>query len=611
MARTITTFFKSLLAILLSLIVSIVLLFVAIAAITIGAAEYFAPAIKSPKQGSVLEINLSEEISDSPIKMPLINLRKMSIEQGSSLSLLSSLRALEAAAEDPNITALSLRMDGENRPSLAMAEELRDAVARFKTSSGKPVYGYSQSYSQSTYYLASIADSLYVEPLGGVEWQGIASAGYYYGDMLREVGVGVEAFRPEACSYKSAIEPYTSAAPSEESREQSQRLVDELWRGVLDQVSQARNIKTNALKQLAQNEILVESGQALKSGLIDVVGYTDEYEKAFERCGVMRNKDGNLRRVTLFDYSLLQQQALDAQQGSEALLSSKKIGVIYADGVIMDGESEGGSDPIVGSQTLCRLLSKAREDESVKAVILRVNSPGGSALAADAMWREVELLRKEKPVVVSMGSYAASGGYYISAPADMIVANRYTLTGSIGVYSIMFNYAEAMSQKLKINIDGVGSEPSADFGRTPRKLNAAEQAAMRRSVDEVYTAFTTKVSEGRNLPIGVVSTLSGGRVWSGVEAEACGLADAVGGIHKALSIAVDRSSLSKGDYQVVEISNEESGIDMLMSMIGVSISTAFNIGEAIEVATPAMRQLKRIEAAPKGLIMHAPEQIRF
>ncbi len=607
MATTIKTLFKSLFAILLSLIISLVLFIVALAAIVVGVVGYIAPAIKSPEQGSVLEINLSEEISDSPLKMPLINLRKMSIEPGSSLSLLSTLRALEAAAADPNITALSLRMDGENHPSLALAEELRDAIVLFKESSGKPVYGYSQSYSQSAYYLASVADSLFVEPLGGIEWKGIATSGYYYGDLFKEIGVGVEAFRPAKCLYKSAIEPYTLASQSSESREQSQRLVDELWRGVVGQLSKSRNVSSQVLRQLAQEEVLIDSSHAQKSGLVDVVGYYDEYEQAFERCGVMRgDKDGRLRRITLLDYSLLQQQNLDTSSSMTAL-SGSKIGVIYADGMIMDGRSEGGSDPIVGSETLCGLLRKAKDDKSVKAVILRVNSPGGSALAADAMWRSVELLRKKKPVVVSMGSYAASGGYYISAPVDMIVANRYTLTGSIGVYSLMFNYAESLSRNLKINIDGVGSEPSADFGRAPRALNAVERTAMLRSVDDVYTTFTTKVAEGRNLPIGVVSTLAGGRVWSGVEAEACGLADAVGGLHKAISIAVDRSSLSQGSYQVVEISNDESGMDLLMSMVGVSLQSLFDMGDM----TPAMRQLKRVESAPQGLIMHSSERVIF
>ncbi|MFI3269186.1 MAG: signal peptide peptidase SppA [Rikenellaceae bacterium] len=595
-------FFKSLFIILLSLCASVVLFALIIGGVIIGSVSYFAPSVEAPKRGSVLEINMSEEISDSPRQLPLFNLRKLSIEESSPLSLLSVLRAIEGAADDPNITALSLRLDGEYRLPLALAEELRGALERFRKSSGKPIYSYSQSYTQSNYYLATVADSLFLEPLGEIEWQGVAINSYYYGDLLRELGVGVEAFRPEACRYKSAVEPYLLSSQSEESREQSQRLVDELWRGVVGEVAEARGVDVAQLKSLAQSEILISSEVALRQHLIDRIAYRDQYDAALERCGVVRKKRGELQRISLLNYSLLQQQNLDLAAVESGGDGGNKVAVIYADGVIMSGRSEGGNDPVVGSQTLCSMLRRARADKSIKSVVLRVNSPGGSALAADVMWREVDLLQKTKPVIVSMGSYAASGGYYISAPADMIIADNYTLTGSIGVYGLLFNYAESLSKNLKINIDGVGSEPSADFGRTPRKLNAAERSALNRSVDEIYTSFSDKVASGRNLPIGVVGNISGGKVWSGKEAVACGLADDNGGLHKAIALAIERSSLKKGDYQIIEMDQERSGLQMLYSMVGAQINA---------LTPKELQQLTLTQKQKSGLIMQIPNIVWF
>ncbi len=605
------TFFKSLFAILMAIIASIVILCVAVVTIIYIGVGALTPAAEEIKCGTLLEINMSEVITDSPRIMPIANLRELSLDSAPSLSLLETLRALESAAEDPNITALSLRMDGMESLGLAMAEELRSAIELFKKSSGKPVYSYSQEYSQANYYLASIADSIYVHPLGGIEWQGIATASYYYGDLLKRLDIGVEAFRPAACKYKSAVEPYTRGSQSDESREQSQRLVDELWRGVAGQVSNARDIDPAELRRLAAEEILIDAKVAMQSSMVDGIAYRDEYDLALERTGIIRNKKGVLRRTTLAKYAYA--NSLSANSALE-LTGVNKVAIIYVDGVIVDGQSVNGSTQLVGSSTVVSQLRRASIDDDIKTVILRVNSPGGSAMAADVMWREVALLCEKKPVIVSMGSAAASGGYYVSVPSDIIVANRYTLTGSIGVYGLMTDYAGTLSNNLLINIDGAKSEPSADFGRVPRKLNGFERAAMMRSVNEIYDTFTTKVSEGRNLPIGVVMTLAGGRVWSGVEAESCGLIDGVGGLHHAISLAVDRVSLTAGDYQVVELTTEPEGVDLLLSMLGVKIRSMFasDIFPSLGVvdALP-LEELKIVTSAPRGLLMHEPEKVKF
>ncbi len=611
--KNMKTFLKTVLFTMLGVFTSFLLLSVVLLIVVAIWAEPFASSNEEIKTGTVLEINMSELIVDSPQMLSLSSFSDIGGSTTAPISLLSAYRALESAAEDPKITALSLRMDGVNGISLAHAEEIRGAIRLFRERSGKPVFSYAEDYSQVEYYLASVADTLSLHPLGSVEWQGVAMSSYYLGGLFKELGVDVEAFRPEACQHKSAVEPFTRSNQSSESREQSQRLVDVLWSGVVGEVAVARDIKAEELRRIAAEEVSVLATDAVKLKMIDRVGYRDEYDAMLERAGIIRNDKGVLRRVTLGRYA--ENQAVEAELSPSE--SSQKIAIIYADGDIVDGTSELGSSPLVGSVTLSSQLRRAREDKDVKGVILRVNSPGGSAMAADVMWREVELLRESKPVIISMGSYAASGGYYISAPSDMIVANKYTITGSIGVYGLIFSTAETFSRNLKINIDGAKSSPSADFGRTPRVLNATERRAVMRSVDGIYDTFTTKVSEGRNLPMGVVSTLSGGRVWSGIEAESNGLVDAIGGLHSALSLAITRSSISKDDYKIVEILEEPTGLDLFFSMLGVRVramfgdcflSSLFGVSSS-GFAMPA--EVRTMESAPQGLVMRSWEQLVF
>ncbi len=472
--------------------------------------------------------------------------------------------------------------------SLALLEELRDEISRFKES-GKFVVAYSDVYSQGGYYLASIADSLYLQPEGMVVWQGVAVSSTFYKGLLDKLNVEVEVFRPTECSYKSAVEPFLHSKMSSESREQSEVLVESIWSGIVEDVARSRNLTSEVLNKSASTLSSFVASQAVDSGLIDRVIYEDELESVFEGYGVELNPKGRANRVSLNAYI--------ESQNISTTSSDNKIAVVYAEGVIVDGKGEFGE---IGGDALATVLREVREDKGVKSVVLRVNSPGGSALASDVIWREMSLLRQQKPVVVSMGGYAASGGYYISAPADIIVADKFTITGSIGVYGVLFDIEKALSSKLGITSDTAKSNPSADFMRNSRPVTPIEREVMTRSVDQVYNTFTSHVSEGRNLSIEKVNEVAQGRVWSGADGRNLGLVDLIGGLKAAILIAVDRGGVA-GDFEIVErtvFTDDFEGI----------------LGSVISSNTPQSEYMKVFEGlyplkSQRGVVMFSPLRV--
>lgn len=604
-------FFKHLFISLAAFIVSALIFCIAIVVVIAISLASFSPTAEPLKRGTVLEINMNDSYVDSPQTPSLADLKELAYGTTSKVSTLDMLRALELAAVDSNITAISLRMDGAESLPLAMAEELRDALIKFKETSQKPIYAYAESYSQSEYYLASVADKIFVHPLGQIEWQGVAMNVLFWGDLISRAGAEVEIFRPEECRYKSAVEPYSRGSMSDESRAQSRRLVNTLWDGVVGQVSQSRGITPETLREVAAHQIVVGANEALRLTMVDEIAYQNSYVEALDEIGVVV-KEGSARRISFAKYAA----NMISENDISSLGGGDKIAIIYVDGTIVDGTSQPGggmSNNVVGSTTIVKQLREARFDDDIKGVVLRVNSPGGSAMAADVMWREVELLKAEKMVVVSMGSYAASGGYYISAPADAIIADRYTLTGSIGVYGMMVSYAETLSRNFHINIDGVGSEPSADFGRVPRAITPLERAAMMRGVDQVYESFTTKVSKGRNLPIGVVHALSGGQVWSGIEAESCGLVDGVGGLNIAINLLVERCGLKSGEFEIVEITELPDEFEALLMSLGAHVKSleSTSLWSLLNLDRSQIESDLRLLQGDDKVLLHTSERLEF
>ncbi len=508
---------------------------------------------------SILKIDLAETVTDAPMTDPMAGFNFMTMNVKSQMPLYKALQSIDAAASDDRIKGIYLRLNGAGGiESLAVLEELRHALAEFKKS-GKFIVSYNETYSQGAYYLASVADKIYLQPQGGMEWVGLASNGMFFKGLLDKLGVKAEVFRPTVCKYKSAVEPYILDKMSPANREQMQQLVDSMWKTLSETVAEARGIDYAALQRMTDRLEVVLPEDALEKGFVDSLLYEDQMNDVFAELEVEADDEDNYNFVSLSDYA--SQLSADLKH-----LASPQVAIVYADGEIVDGN--GNSQKIYGN-TLARTLADVREDEDIAAVVLRVNSPGGSALASDIIWREMELLKAEKPVVVSMGGYAASGGYYISCSADVIVADRMTLTGSIGVFGLMFNAHDALVNKLGVTVDGVQSNASSSFTMvTP--LSPVQRAAMMRGVDKVYETFTTNVANGRNLEIAHVLDIAGGRVWAGSDAKGIGLIDDFGGLKTAIALAADKAELGD-DYRVTEVLEQPEGFAAILASLNAQV----------------------------------------
>mgnify|MGYP000237917323 FL=1 len=549
------------------------------------------------KEGSILRIDFSEVINDAPSSDPLAGFDFRTLQSTRQLSLLKVLRTLEAAAVDDRIEGIYLRMNGTGGVTgTALIEELREAIELFKQS-GKFVVAYNETYSQWQYYLASAADRIYLQPEGGMDWSGLSTSLMFYKGLFDKLDLKAEVFRPTVCKYKSAVEPYILDRMSEANREQMQALVDSMWGTIAEAVAASRGIDVERLNEIADKLQVTLPEDALKYGFVDGLLYEDQMKEVFAELGVEDDGEGNYDFVSLGDYASMVGVDLDN-------LGADRVAVVYADGQIVDGEGYG--DAVYGN-SLAAELADVRRDEKVKAVVVRVNSPGGSALASDVIWREMELLRAEKPVVVSMGSYAASGGYYISCPADVIVADRLTLTGSIGVFGMFLNPIDALKNKLGITLDGVKSNASAGMGSV-EPLTPAQRASIMRGVDKVYETFTQDVAAGRNLPIEKVLDIAGGRVWSGSDALGIGLIDAYGGLKTAIALAVDKADLGE-NFRVVEVTQQPSGLAAMLSALNVSVRKAFVRSELQELfgGYDRVQRLLRMQ----GVLMYSPYEVEL
>lgn len=549
------------------------------------------------KEGSILRIDFSEVINDAPSSDPLAGFDFRTLQSTRQLSLLKVLRTLEAAAVDDRIEGIYLRMNGTGGVTgMALIEELREAIELFKQS-GKFVVAYNETYSQGQYYLASAADRIYLQPEGGMDWSGLSTSLMFYKGLFDKLDLKAEVFRPTVCKYKSAVEPYILDRMSEANREQMQALVDSMWGTIAEAVAASRGIDVERLNEIADKLQVTLPEDALKYGFVDGLLYEDQMKEVFAELGVEDDGEGNYDFVSLGDYASMVGVDLDN-------LGADRVAVVYADGQIVDGEGYG--DAVYGN-SLAAELADVRRDEKVKAVVVRVNSPGGSALASDVIWREMELLRAEKPVVVSMGSYAASGGYYISCPADVIVADRLTLTGSIGVFGMFLNPIDALKNKLGITLDGVKSNASAGMGSV-EPLTPAQRASIMRGVDKVYETFTQDVAAGRNLPIEKVLDIAGGRVWSGSDALGIGLIDAYGGLKTAIALAVDKAGLGE-NFRVVEVTQQPSGLAAMLSTLNVSVRKAFVRSELQELfgGYDRVQRLLRMQ----GVLMYSPYEVEL
>lgn len=591
-------FLKTTLAVVVGVLVSMALVFVIWMSLVAGAMASF-NKVTTVADNSILRIDLAETVVDAPNPNPLANLDMTTLQPRAEVTLYKAVQAIAAAAADDRIRGIYLRLNGAGGvDGTAVLEELRTAIEEFKKS-GKFVVAYNEYYFQGTYYLASAADKVYLQPEGLFEWRGLAANVMFYKGLIDKLDLDVEIFRPTVCKYKSAVEPYFLKRMSDENRRQMQAVLDSSWKTISESVAASRGIDIAHLNTLADNLTVALPEDALRERLVDGLIYEDQMDGVFEELGVKADDKGGHRFVSLGEYC--------SQLVPLGSYSSPQVAIVYADGEIVDGE---GADKKIYGNTLAKTLRKVRLDDNIKSVVLRVNSPGGSALAADIIWREVELLREAKPVVVSMGSYAASGGYYISAPSDIILANRTTLTGSIGVFGMIPNVGKALNNKLGVTLDGVKTNREADGVNVLSPISEAQRKSIMRGVDKVYATFTGKVAEGRNLPIEKVLDIAGGRVWSGADALGIGLADANGGMVDAINLAVSKANLGD-DFRVVEMVEQPTGLAaLLLAFNGVVRSgvTEAALPDGVKNLTREVDEVREF-LGRRGVMMYCPYKL--
>ena len=557
-AKKTMTFSKVFLAALLAVVAGSVVTFIFWVALFSGISAAFQPETKSVPETAILKIDFNESIIDAPSKNPMASFDFATMQPAAQVTLFKALGAIEAAAKDDRIKGIYLNFTGGGSTSINILEELRAAIEQFKAS-GKWVVAYNDVYSQWQYYLCSVADKVYIQPEGSFQWTGVYANTMFFKGLFDKLGVKVDILRPTVCKYKSAVEPYFLTKMSDANRQQMQEMVDNMWGVLTEAVSASRGIEQAELNRLADELAVMLPVEAVTNNLVDGAIYADQIEEIF------KNKYGidEPEYISLGDYAT-------SLTPDVSKITAPKVAVLYANGQVFDGE---GNDDNIYGYTFARSVRQAAEDDDVKAVVVRVNSPGGSALASDIIWREMELLKAKKPVIVSMGAYAASGGYYISAPADAIVADKLTLTGSIGVFGMIPSFGDALEDKVGVTFDGVSTNKYSSMSNGITPMNSVEHQAIMRSVDRVYERFTTLVAEGRNLTIEKVLEIAEGRVWNGSQAQQIGLVDTCGGLNAALAIAVDKADLGD-NFQVVEQLEPLTGLMGILQSMNMQVRSA-------------------------------------
>ncbi|BAY73911.1 signal peptide peptidase SppA, 67K type [Nostoc linckia NIES-25] len=494
------------------------------------------------KDKSVLVFDLSMKITDGEPNSGQFFQNAFSGAGEERITLRKVVETLEKARRDPRIVGIYLDASRESATSdvgYASLKEIRKALEEFRAS-GKKVVAYGSNWSEKEYYISSAATSIVLNPLGLMEVNGLSSQMMFLTGALQKYGIGVQVVR--VGKFKGAVEPLILTKLSPENREQTQKLLDDVWGEWRDAVGSSRKIQPQQLQAIADNQALLEATQAKDSGLVDQVAYPDEVISDLKKLTKSDKDDKTFRQINLNDYAQVSGKSLGVERDSK-----NKIAVVYAEGEIVDGIGEDGQ---VGGDRFAKIFNKLRQDKNIKAVVLRINSPGGSATAAEVMQREVKLTRQEKPVVVSMGDTAASGGYWIASDSNRIFAEPNTITGSIGVFGILLN-GQKLANDNGITWDSVKTGQNADFQTASRPKSPQELALYQRSVDRIYNMFLNKVSQGRKLPEQKVAEIAQGRVWSGVAAKEIGLVDEIGGLNSAIAYAANEAKLGE-DWELQE-----------------------------------------------------------
>jgi len=553
------SFFKYVLATVTGIIISSILL-VVVGLVIIGAMVSSMTADKETvvADNSLLHIDLRHQITERTIPDPFEDLDVPGFTTTKSFGLNDILKGIEGAKDDNRIKGIYLDLSAVSA-SFATLQEIRDALLDFKTS-GKFIVAYSEGYTQRAYYLASTADKVYVNPEGTIDFRGLASQTPFIKGTLDKLGVEMQVVK--VGTFKSAVEPFILDRMSEANRQQVTSFLGSIYDHFVNQIGTSRGIPADSLRAIADNFLVKTADDAVTYGLADGKRYKDELLGELKD-SLDIDPDKDLNAVALTKYKPSGQ--------SNRTSVRDRIAVVYAVGDIVSGE---GGDDMIGSERISRELRKVRRDDKVKGVVFRINSPGGSALASDVIWREVDLLRKEKPVIVSMGDVAASGGYYIAAAADSIFAQPNTITGSIGVFGVIPNMQGLMNEKLGITFDEVKTGKYADFlSNVDRPLTVDERNILQMEVNRIYDTFLQRVADGRHLSKEEVDSIGQGRVWSGQQAVDNGLVDRLGSLEDAIAAAARKAGLE--DYRLVTYPAIKNPFESLLGGSTDRISTWF------------------------------------
>ncbi|WP_454800796.1 signal peptide peptidase SppA [Mucilaginibacter phyllosphaerae] len=556
-------FFKFVLATVVGVIISSIifffLFFILLSGLIVAAGSDKAVDVEA---NSVLHIKFTSPITERTPNNPFANLGFLGLDSEKSLGLNDILASIKKAKTDNNIKGIfldeSYMMSGQ-----ATTEEIRNALIDFKKSK-KFVIAYSEIYTQGFYYLASVADKVYVNPKGIFEFRGFSSEITFLKGALDKLGIEAQVIK--VGTYKSAVEPYILTKMSDANRLQVNSYLGSMYDHFLTGISKSRGINKDSLFNYANNGLIQQPEDALKYKLVDGLKYKDEILSDLKkRTGIAESKD-----ITSIDLDEYRKNGVKNNTDPDEVSSNNRIAIVYASGEIGGGE---GDDNTIGSETTSKAIRKLRLDNKVKAIVLRVNSPGGSSLASDVIWREVMLTKKVKPIIVSMGDVAASGGYYIACAADSIIAEPNTITGSIGIFAILPNMQKLFNDKLGITFDGVKTGKYADLGDVSRPLTPEERAILQNSINHGYDDFTKAVAKGRGKTQEYINSIGQGRVWTGTQALKIGLVDRLGNINDAVKSAAKKAGVK--DYKIVTYPEQKSILNKFGEGLSAEVKAHF------------------------------------
>ncbi|MCX2681620.1 signal peptide peptidase SppA [Galbibacter sp. EGI 63066] len=584
-------FLRNLLAAILGTLIAlgIIFMFFLIIATLTGSSDQTV-AVKS---NSVLEINFKEPIKDYGGKYKFTDI-DYKFEEYNGLNTI--LPAIRAAAKDDKIKGISIN-NSFLTTGAANTKAIRDAIEEFKES-GKFVYAYGDIFLQKDYYLASVADSVFLNPAGELDFRGLSSEVLYLKDLQEKSGIKMEVIRHG--KYKSAVEPYLTDEMSDENREQISELLSSVWNTYLEDIAESRGQSVEQLNAFA-DELAARSPElALENNFVDGLSYVDQYNKLLRENLNLKKRD-KINSVNIIDYA-------EYVSKKKKTAGKDKIAVVYAQGEIGFGK---GNDNYIGQEVMSKALKAAREDDDVKAIVLRINSPGGMALTSDIIWREIEVTKKVKPVVVSMGNLAASGGYYMAVAGDKIFAEPATITGSIGVFATIPN-ASRLAEKWGINAEQVNTNENATAYSLFEPASDSFKAFAKEGIEDFYQDFLQKVADGRNLSVPEVDSVAQGRVWSGVQAKEHRLVDEIGGLNKAVAYAAQTTGAE--DYVVANYPVYETNIkELLQGASGLGFLESREDVLKEELGEEIYNIMQRIKAVStqKGLQARMPFEINI